>query len=98
MSGRCEYWRERWFFSFLRVSQILAKMMSVLVRAEKDGAICLFAKGAEHVMFERFLSSEGQVIGMASQALEAFSKKGLRTLVYGGREVPVDEYEDFAKV
>eukprot|EP00074_Homo_sapiens_P071696 XP_011526010.1 phospholipid-transporting ATPase IK isoform X3 [Homo sapiens] len=84
-----------------RVYQVLAimdfnstrKRMSVLVR-KPEGAICLYTKGADTVIFER-LHRRGAMEFATEEALAAFAQETLRTLCLAYREVAEDIYEDW---
>eukprot|EP00178_Gracilaria_changii_P024373 TRINITY_DN733_c0_g2_i1.p1 TRINITY_DN733_c0_g2~~TRINITY_DN733_c0_g2_i1.p1 ORF type:complete len:1259 (+),score=191.16 TRINITY_DN733_c0_g2_i1:1156-4932(+) len=69
------------------------KRMSTILRCP-DGAIRMFSKGADSVMI-RLLKAQSDVDDLLA-ATERFSMDGLRTLVYGGREIPRSEYDEWA--
>ena len=73
------------------------KRMSVVVRDE-GGAVWLYCKGADNVMFDRTAPGEGfdkhvGGRGRIDAQLEAFAAEGLRTLVLGHRALGAAEAE-----
>ena len=71
------------------------KRMSTVFRCP-DGKIRLFSKGADSVMLN-LLTFESPIPEI-ERAADNFSKEGLRTLIYGYREIPEDEYEGWASL
>ncbi|XP_058584473.1 phospholipid-transporting ATPase IK isoform X10 [Neofelis nebulosa] len=84
-----------------RVYQVLAMMdfnsmrkrMSVLVR-NPEGAIYLYTKGADVVIFER-LSNKGMTEWTTEEALASFAEETLRTLCLAYKRVDEDTYEEW---
>ncbi|XP_049495496.1 phospholipid-transporting ATPase IK isoform X8 [Panthera uncia] len=84
-----------------RVYQVLAMMdfnsmrkrMSVLVR-NPEGAIYLYTKGADVVIFER-LSKKGMTEWTTEEALASFAEETLRTLCLAYKRVDEDTYEEW---
>ncbi|VFV46661.1 Hypothetical predicted protein, partial [Lynx pardinus] len=84
-----------------RVYQVLAMMdfnsmrkrMSVLVR-NPEGAIYLYTKGADVVIFER-LSKKGMTEWTTEEALASFAEETLRTLCLAYKRVDEDVYEEW---
>jgi phospholipid-translocating ATPase len=68
------------------------KRMSVAVRNQQTGLITLFVKGADDVICARLRS--GVDPSDILQKLEVFASQGLRTLMYGAREL---QERDFAE-
>lgn len=66
------------------------KRMSMVLRCP-DGLIRIFTKGADTVMLNLLVRSPAFV--SLSQDTDSFSKEGLRTLVFGSRVVPEQEYK-----
>lgn len=66
------------------------KRMSTVLRCP-DGLIRVFTKGADVVMLNLLVRSNTFVD--MSRDTDAFSKEGLRTLVFGVRVIPEDEYQ-----
>lgn len=69
------------------------KRMSAIFRCP-DGNIRMFSKGADSVMV-RLLNAQSDVDDILA-ATERFSMDGLRTLVYGGRIISQEEYDEWA--
>lgn len=79
------------------------KRMSVLVRDQKTGHLCLYTKGADDVMFPRL--TDGIISIMphgantylenldAQKVIEEFAQQGLRTLCIASRHVSDEEYD-----
>lgn len=61
--------------------------MSCLVRDRRSGKHLLLAKGADHMMMARASGYSGLTKDQLSEALREYSKEGLRTLVYGYKEL-----------
>ncbi|XP_012585388.1 PREDICTED: phospholipid-transporting ATPase IK [Condylura cristata] len=84
-----------------RVYKVLAMMdfnsvrkrMSVLVR-NPEGAICLYTKGADTVIFQR-LRRKGEMEWTTEEALASFAQQTLRTLCLAYKEVDEDTYEQW---
>lgn len=68
------------------------KRMSIVLRCP-DGLVRIFTKGADMVMVNLLVRSTS-FTGM-SRDTDAFSKEGLRTLVFGSRVIPEDEYQQW---
>ncbi|XP_049643871.1 phospholipid-transporting ATPase IK [Suncus etruscus] len=84
-----------------RVYRVLAMMdfnstrkrMSVLVR-NPEGAICLYTKGADTIIFER-LQKKGTMEKVTEEMLESFAQKTLRTLCVAFKNVDEDTFQDW---
>ncbi|XP_054549002.1 phospholipid-transporting ATPase IK isoform X1 [Talpa occidentalis] len=84
-----------------RVYKVLAMMdfnskrkrMSVLVR-NPEGAIYLYTKGADTVIFER-LCKKGEMEWTTEEALASFAQETLRTLCLAYKKVDEETYEDW---
>lgn len=73
------------------------KRMSVVVRTP-EGAVLLLCKGADNIIFDRATSIAGGVSrAELEHHLKVFAADGLRTLVLAKREIPADEYEQWAR-
>lgn len=72
------------------------KRMGVVYKCP-DGVIRLFVKGADNIIYER-LSEESAYKYHTTKLLENFAASGLRTLCFAYREIPVNEYENWAKI
>jgi phospholipid-translocating ATPase len=71
------------------------KRMSVIVR-RPDGAIVLYCKGADTVIYERLSSGNNEIIkDVTLKHLEIFADEGLRTLCLAYREVGLEEFQDW---
>lgn len=70
------------------------KRMSVIVEDEASGKKVLYTKGADSVMVPRLA---GEDHGFAMQHVDGFARSGLRTLVFGYRELADEEYEVWRK-
>ena len=69
------------------------KRMSVVYR-DQDGNIMLLSKGADSVMYPRFMRGQSDDLLLATQEhLEEFANVGLRTLVLARRDITEEEYE-----
>lgn len=78
--GRLEFTSER-------------KRMSTVVRCP-DGKVRIFTKGADVVMID--LMESGTEFTAMDRATDSFAKDGLRTLVFGSRVIPEEEYKKWA--
>lgn len=72
------------------------KRMSVIVR-DRDGAIVLYCKGADSVIYERLAEGQDAYEEMTATHLEYFAEEGLRTLCIARRLIPEEEYNDWAR-
>lgn len=70
------------------------KRMSVLVRGP-SGKIKLYCKGADTVIFER-LGTKKEVDEATLVHLEDYATEGLRTLCLAYRDIPEEEYREWA--
>jgi phospholipid-transporting ATPase len=70
------------------------KRMSVVLQGEADSeVVLLITKGADDVVFERASSTDGSAIATNLQtSIEGFAVAGLRTLCYGYRWIPREEW------
>ncbi len=75
------------------------KCMSVIARDTKDGQIYVYCKGAEVALLD--YDDAGKIKNprhaKLADAIQTFSSKGLRTLVYGYKKISKREHEDFVK-
>jgi phospholipid-translocating P-type ATPase (flippase) len=75
------------------------KRMSTVYRYP-DGKIRLICKGADSILFIRLrvpqTDQEKSVLDTTKQHVDSFAMEGLRTLVYGYRDLSEDEYENWA--
>jgi phospholipid-transporting ATPase len=69
------------------------KRQSVVVKTP-DGALVLYCKGADNIMFERCGSAEKDK-SLLLEHLKCFASEGLRTLVLARRELSSQEYNDW---
>ena len=69
------------------------KRMSVIVKDLESNKILLFTKGADSAIFLKANNHDNR--SSIIQSLEAFSKEGLRTLVFSFREISSSEFQSF---
>lgn len=72
------------------------KRMSTILRCP-DGVVRVYTKGADTVIMER-LSKDNPMMEDTLQHLEDYATEGLRTLCLAMREVPDDEYAQWAAI
>lgn len=68
------------------------KRMSTVLRCP-DGLVRIFTKGADMVMVN--LLVRNSLFADISRDTDTFSKEGLRTLIFGSRVIPEDEYQQW---
>lgn len=75
------------------------KMMSVIVKDPSNGQITCYTKGADSSVYNNLSLSkiDKNVKVKTDEALEVFAQDGLRTLVYGKRDLDKDEYDIWQK-
>jgi len=71
------------------------KRMSVIVRAP-DKRVLLFTKGADSIVLGRCSPPNPEVLAESQGHLEQFSKLGLRVMILAQKEIPHDEYQEWA--
>lgn len=71
------------------------KRMSVIVKDKKNRIFC-YTKGAESEMFKRMVKDDNLKAHL-SQKLEEYAQNGLRTLVFGYKEVSETEFNAWIK-
>lgn len=71
------------------------KRMSVVVRSP-DGRIKLFTKGADTVILERLAEKNQEFTEATLVHLEDYATEGLRTLCLAYRDIPEEEYREWA--
>jgi phospholipid-transporting ATPase len=69
------------------------KSMDESVKA--NAKIKLYTKGADTVMFERFRAGQDDIINKTDQHVKDFSIEGLRCLLLGVTEIPIDNYNSW---
>lgn len=72
------------------------RRMSVLVRTP-EGKIKLYSKGADTMMYSLLREGDDELKQKILDDLDNYSKEGLRTLVYGEKELSEDECDSFLK-
>ncbi|KAJ3277529.1 hypothetical protein HK104_003219, partial [Borealophlyctis nickersoniae] len=72
------------------------KRMSCIVRSP-EGQIKLFIKGADTVILER-LGPNNTIVDTTTAHLEEYATEGLRTLCIAYRDIPEQEYQEWAKI
>ena len=72
------------------------KRMSTIFRCP-DGKVRCYCKGADTVIIER-LGRENIFVDATLQHLEDYATEGLRTLCLAMREIPEEEYQQWAKI
>lgn len=72
------------------------KRMSTIYRCP-DGKIRLYCKGADTVILER-LNENNPHVDATLRHLEEYASEGLRTLCLAMREIPENEYDEWARV
>ncbi|KAI9224443.1 hypothetical protein BC828DRAFT_373386 [Blastocladiella britannica] len=74
------------------------KRMSIVAR-RPDGAIVLYCKGADSVIFERLTPDTNPIVREVTlQHLEIFADEGLRTLCLAYRIIPPDEFLEWIEL
>ncbi|CEO98647.1 hypothetical protein PBRA_006761 [Plasmodiophora brassicae] len=68
------------------------KRMGIVVRCLVSGVIRFYLKGAESVMRTRVEQTD-----WLDEEVEQLAREGLRTLVFGGKELPAAEYESWSQ-
>ncbi|OUM68577.1 hypothetical protein PIROE2DRAFT_53189 [Piromyces sp. E2] len=69
-----------------------------------DGRIIILCKGADSVILERLkkreemTEKEKQILDITNDHLTQYSVEGLRTLLYGYREISLEEYEEWLNI
>ena len=73
--------------------------MSVIVKDPSNGQITCYTKGADSSVYNNLSLSkiDKNVKVKTDEALEVFAQDGLRTLVYGKRDLDKDEYDIWQK-
>lgn len=104
----CKHETERFEVLYLCPFHFSRRCMSLVVRCA-GGAVRLYVKGADQVVFPR-LADPGGSDGMPTSVevdarlaqtlrhLHAYASDGLRTMVYAAREVPPAEWEKWESV
>ena len=70
--------------------------MSIILKSE-SGEIIMFAKGADSVMIPRMSSNSKNDLCHVEAHLDRFAGVGLRTLLFGKRELTSQEYQIFKR-
>ena len=86
--------REEWVILGVCAFSSVRKRMSVIVR-ERSGKIRLLMKGADDVVLTRLSPVQAADASQWRQTLDGYARKGLRTLVFAGREVSEAEWKDW---
>ncbi|KAL7747226.1 hypothetical protein RI367_007437 [Sorochytrium milnesiophthora] len=74
------------------------KRMSIIAR-RADGAIVLYCKGADTVIYERLDQDHNALVNdVTLKHLEIFADEGLRTLCLSYRLIPQDEFQEWIQV
>ncbi|KAK5671092.1 hypothetical protein BDV3_004761 [Batrachochytrium dendrobatidis] len=73
------------------------KRMSALVRSP-EGKIKLYIKGADTVIFDRLAKQGNTFVDATCAHLEEYANDGLRTLCIAYRDIPEEEYTEWAKI
>lgn len=68
------------------------KRMSVLLRDNATGAIRLYCKGADDMVMARLAAGQDSMKAYVQERVNDYAAAGLRTLVYGYRDVSASEY------
>jgi len=72
------------------------KRMSAILRCP-DGKVRIYCKGADTVILER-LARDNRYVDLTTQHLEDYATEGLRTLCLAMREIPEEEYRQWAAI
>ena len=72
------------------------KRMSTIFRCP-DGKVRCYCKGADTVILER-LGKDNTFVDVTLQHLEDYATEGLRTLCLAMREIPEEEYQQWARI
>jgi magnesium-transporting ATPase (P-type) len=86
-------------FKIVRVFDYTAhrKSMTVIVKSPDSKHLLAFSKGADSAMMEMTKDKDGLttndvfVVKKFERDIKKFQRQGLRTLVYGFRELPIEE-------
>eukprot|EP01088_Endostelium_zonatum_P010647 TRINITY_DN2416_c1_g1_i1.p1 TRINITY_DN2416_c1_g1~~TRINITY_DN2416_c1_g1_i1.p1 ORF type:complete len:1272 (-),score=336.31 TRINITY_DN2416_c1_g1_i1:51-3866(-) len=70
------------------------RRMSIILRYP-SGRIRLICKGADSMIYERLAPGDETMKRISLSHLDDFSKDGLRTLVYAGKDLTTSEWESF---
>eukprot|EP00768_Dysnectes_brevis_P005685 gnl/Dysnectes_brevis/420_a463_2027.p1 GENE.gnl/Dysnectes_brevis/420_a463_2027~~gnl/Dysnectes_brevis/420_a463_2027.p1 ORF type:complete len:1457 (-),score=699.61 gnl/Dysnectes_brevis/420_a463_2027:62-4432(-) len=69
------------------------KRMAIITRSQDSGDIALHVKGADNVIIS--MAAPGSNLGWVREQVQSMAMKGLRTLVFGSREIDEAEWERF---
>lgn len=75
------------------------KRMSVIIRMRDTSKIFLYCKGADNIIYSRLAKGDGsqqEICQATSDQLSEFANEGLRTLCIAEKEIPEQEYQDWA--
>jgi len=71
------------------------KRMSVIVKY--NGKITLYCKGADSVVFARLSDESTPLMKVTLEHLADYAREGLRTLVLAKKDIPEEEYREWAE-
>ena len=71
--------------------------MSIIVRDQQEGKYFMMAKGGDHIMINRSKNCQNFKLAELQKALLDYSQSGLRTLVYGYKELNENEVNEILK-